>query len=124
MGKFWLLLLLFLCISTSFCQEDQNLTSAESERKEIRIPSSSEVEIDASEPVGPAATPTADIAYLPLIARCSIDSDCSTQRTCVDGKCRSPTAHPIFPVFFRCGDRLDCPAGHRCILMMCIPFRW
>lgn len=128
-----LLIILMLTYKLTFGQEEVNITSSGKEDNltssgsVIHIPSSSE-EIDSVEMIlekskefNEATTP--DIPYLPLIQRCSIDSDCSSETACFDGKCINAKRFQLFP-FQRCQNRLDCPSGHRCIISMCIPFRW
>ncbi|EFP09133.1 hypothetical protein CRE_25397 [Caenorhabditis remanei] len=133
-----LLIIILLTSTLSFGDKELNLTSSEksdnrtSSGKQIHIPTSSEVEeelriekiLEKSKEFDDVQT-TTDIPYLPLIQRCSIDDDCSSETACFDGKCLNATRFHLFPYLFRrCQSRLDCPTGHRCIISMCIPFRW
>ncbi|CAL2037171.1 hypothetical protein CAEBREN_13299 [Caenorhabditis brenneri] len=139
-------MLLFLVFLLLTCQlssgeTEVNITSSEKldnlthPGKAIYIPSSSEEEQLDSEEISLETilskakefdeTTTPDIPYLPLIQRCSIDADCSSETACYDGKCINAKRDQLFPYMFqRCQSRLDCPSGHRCIISMCIPFRW
>ncbi|CAO4370140.1 unnamed protein product [Caenorhabditis nigoni] len=134
-----LIFILLTSSSLSFAEKEINITSSEKTENlthpnnEIHIPNSSEndddeipleVILQKTREFDDAPT-TPDIPYLPLIQRCSIDADCSSENACFDGKCLNASRFQLFPYLFqRCQSRLDCPSGNRCILKMCIPFRW
>uniref|UniRef100_A0A1I7T3C3 EB domain-containing protein n=1 Tax=Caenorhabditis tropicalis TaxID=1561998 RepID=A0A1I7T3C3_9PELO len=133
-------LLILLIVAFQFASGDQNINITSSEKlenltnskEEIHIPSSSE-EVNSNEDPFEVVLQkakefdytTTDIPYLPLIQRCSIDTDCSSDTACFDGKCINAKRFQLFPYLFqRCQSRLDCPSGNKCIMQMCIPFRW
>lgn len=135
-------LLLVVFFTFSLAETEVNITSSEESHNEteseIHIPSSEESpkeEIDDKLPLEAVLqkskefdeipTTPDNIPYLPLIQRCSIDTDCSSETACYDGKCLNAKRFQLFPYLFRrCDSQLDCPSGNQCIINMCIPFRW